>query len=642
MSALRQIEAKAAAPAPAPAPVVQSAGAPSLTASPQTTSTPNWVRSVNSRRHTSFPSTPNPGPNPPVPVVQGTLGCVTLAGAPTVPRLPCRAPFRTGGIAVDTREILPYAFGRQTGGWPAPSNQIMKRLNLLCLIVALLAANSAAQTATGKRVLVYTRQTVTPASSYIHDNTQSSVEAIRKMGAENGFAVDASEDPNVFTAANLKRYQRPDLLQHPQRGIPDRRPARGVPETTSKAAAASWVCMPPPPPSASGRSSSPRSAGSSCGTRPFRNSWSRFRMPRTPRPGACPPPSSGRTNATSTTSLNPDLHPLLVADPSKLDDPERGKYPNSLIDGMVPLAWTITTGGRRVFYTALGHKKETYSNPLLVRHILGGVLWAMGEAKSGSAVAGGFMERPISFTLNGQATRITVDDDRMLLWVLRSDLGLTGTKFGCGEGLCGACTVIVDNQAVRSCSTPVKDVAGKQVLTIEGLDRDGRLHPIQEAFAKHHAFQCGFCTPGMILSAYALLAREDAAFARGDREPHGRQSLPLRIAPARAGGHRRGRGRHERGRSMKPGSNRNPSRRGFLALGGTGLFVFFAAEPCARVSAAGESGRILPTGTPICASAPTAGSPASPAKWNSAREPRRLWRKCWPRSWTWPSIRWTW
>ena len=118
------------------------------------------------------------------------------------------------------------------------------------------------------------------------------------------------------------------------------------------------------------------------------------------------------------------------------------------------------------------------------------------------------MERPISFTLNGRATRITVDNERMLLWVLRSDLGLTGTKFGCGEGLCGACTVLVDNQAVRSCSTQVKDVAGKRVLTIEGLALGGHLHPIQEAFVKHNAFQCGFCTPGMILSAYALLAEK--------------------------------------------------------------------------------------------------------------------------------------
>lgn len=117
------------------------------------------------------------------------------------------------------------------------------------------------------------------------------------------------------------------------------------------------------------------------------------------------------------------------------------------------------------------------------------------------------MRRSISFTLNGKPVRISVDDDRMLLWVLRNDLGLTGTKFGCGEALCGACTVIVNREAVRSCSTPVRDVEGKQVLTIEGLEQNGRLHPIQEAFRKHNAFQCGYCTPGMILSAYALLAK---------------------------------------------------------------------------------------------------------------------------------------
>jgi len=117
------------------------------------------------------------------------------------------------------------------------------------------------------------------------------------------------------------------------------------------------------------------------------------------------------------------------------------------------------------------------------------------------------MQRTISFTLNGKPARVRVDDERMLLWVLRSDLGLTGTKFGCGEALCGACTVIVGKEAVRSCVTPVKDVAGKQVLTIEGLNRNGRLHPIQEAFLKHHAFQCGYCTSGMILNAYALLLK---------------------------------------------------------------------------------------------------------------------------------------
>ena len=116
------------------------------------------------------------------------------------------------------------------------------------------------------------------------------------------------------------------------------------------------------------------------------------------------------------------------------------------------------------------------------------------------------MRREISFTLNGKPAIITAEDSRMLLWVLRYELGLTSAKYGCGAALCGACTVIVNGQAVRSCVTPVKEIAGKQVLTIEGLSADGRLHPIQQAFLNHHAFQCGYCTPGMILSAYALLA----------------------------------------------------------------------------------------------------------------------------------------
>ncbi len=116
------------------------------------------------------------------------------------------------------------------------------------------------------------------------------------------------------------------------------------------------------------------------------------------------------------------------------------------------------------------------------------------------------MERTISFRLNGKPTRLNVDDQRMLLWVLRSDLGLTGTKFGCGEALCGACTVVVGGEAVRSCATLVKDVAGKDVITIEGLGERG-LHAVQQAFLGRHAFQCGFCTPGMIMSAYALLLK---------------------------------------------------------------------------------------------------------------------------------------
>ncbi len=120
------------------------------------------------------------------------------------------------------------------------------------------------------------------------------------------------------------------------------------------------------------------------------------------------------------------------------------------------------------------------------------------------------MIRPVEFTLNRKRVRLETDDERMLLWVLRSDLALTGTKYGCGEALCGACTVVVNGKAVRSCQTPLKEVSGKEVLTIEGLERNGKLHPLQKAFVDHDALQCGFCTPGMIMNAYALLIEQPA------------------------------------------------------------------------------------------------------------------------------------
>jgi aerobic-type carbon monoxide dehydrogenase small subunit (CoxS/CutS family) len=121
------------------------------------------------------------------------------------------------------------------------------------------------------------------------------------------------------------------------------------------------------------------------------------------------------------------------------------------------------------------------------------------------------MAQSTSFTLNGKTVRVTADPGRMLVWVLRHNLGLTGTKVGCGAGLCGACTVLVDGEPAFSCSTPLADVAGKSVLTIEGLAQDGVLHPVQRAFQEHNAFQCGYCTPGMILSAYALLKKKAGA-----------------------------------------------------------------------------------------------------------------------------------
>jgi aerobic-type carbon monoxide dehydrogenase small subunit (CoxS/CutS family) len=117
------------------------------------------------------------------------------------------------------------------------------------------------------------------------------------------------------------------------------------------------------------------------------------------------------------------------------------------------------------------------------------------------------MKETIDFRLNGKPTKLEVEGDRMLLWVLRTDLGLTGTKFGCGASLCGACTVIVSKEAVRSCQLAVKEVRGKDVTTIEGLAGNGTLHPLQKAFAEHDALQCGFCTPGMIMTAYGLMLK---------------------------------------------------------------------------------------------------------------------------------------
>jgi len=118
------------------------------------------------------------------------------------------------------------------------------------------------------------------------------------------------------------------------------------------------------------------------------------------------------------------------------------------------------------------------------------------------------MTSSISFTLNGKPATVTTDPSRKLLWVLRSDLMLTGTKYGCGEGYCGSCTIHVDGEAVRSCNLTVGEVQGKKVTTIEGLAAGKDLHPVQAAFAKHDALQCGFCTPGMIMQTAALLAAD--------------------------------------------------------------------------------------------------------------------------------------
>lgn len=115
------------------------------------------------------------------------------------------------------------------------------------------------------------------------------------------------------------------------------------------------------------------------------------------------------------------------------------------------------------------------------------------------------MKESIDFRLNDQPVQVRVARERTLLWVLRTELGLTGPKYGCGINQCGSCTVLVDQRPVRACHVKARSVAGKDVVTIEGLAKGDALHPLQQAFIAHDALQCGFCTPGMILTAYGFL-----------------------------------------------------------------------------------------------------------------------------------------
>ncbi len=118
------------------------------------------------------------------------------------------------------------------------------------------------------------------------------------------------------------------------------------------------------------------------------------------------------------------------------------------------------------------------------------------------------MEQTLTLSVNGQSQTITTDPERSLLHVLREELDLTGTKYSCGEGQCGACTVLVDGRPVRSCTTPIRAVENMAIVTIEALANGDRLHPVQAAFLEEGAFQCGYCTSGMIMEAVALLQQD--------------------------------------------------------------------------------------------------------------------------------------
>ena len=117
------------------------------------------------------------------------------------------------------------------------------------------------------------------------------------------------------------------------------------------------------------------------------------------------------------------------------------------------------------------------------------------------------MEEKVQFELNGKQVEVQSEKNEKLLWVLRTQLNLTGTKYGCGEGYCGSCTVLMNNEPVRSCGIAMEDVSGAKIVTIEGLADGDKLHPVQQAFVEHDALQCGFCTPGMIMNATGLLIK---------------------------------------------------------------------------------------------------------------------------------------
>lgn len=117
------------------------------------------------------------------------------------------------------------------------------------------------------------------------------------------------------------------------------------------------------------------------------------------------------------------------------------------------------------------------------------------------------MKEKIQFELNGKPVEVETGKEQFLLWVLRTHFNLTGTKYGCGMGYCGSCTVLMDDDPVRACSIMMEDVAGTRIVTIEAMEKDGELHPLQQAFVDHDALQCGFCTPGMIMNAAGFLKK---------------------------------------------------------------------------------------------------------------------------------------
>lgn len=245
------------------------------------------------------------------------------------------------------------------------------------MILVLLAA-AAVCAAAEKRVLVYTRNYTPDGKGYVHDNIATSVEAIRKMGRERGFAVDHSEDPAVFTVGNLTRYAAVVFSNSNNEAFSDDSQRKAL-ESYARAGGGVVGIH-----SATGSERNWPGFWSLMGGKFLRHPKMqkftlRVKDPSHPAMKGLPATFEWEDECYYNEHLNPEMKVLLVTDPAKLDDPKKGEYPGDRFGDSLPLAWAITSHGGRTFYTALGHKKEHYSDPLLYGQILNGILWAMGS-----------------------------------------------------------------------------------------------------------------------------------------------------------------------------------------------------------------------------------------------------------------------
>jgi type 1 glutamine amidotransferase len=252
----------------------------------------------------------------------------------------------------------------------------MKR-HLLAAFLGAVCLCQAADTAAGTRVLVYTRNFVSDGKGYVHENIPYSVEAIRKIGADHGFSVDASEDPAVFTLDNLRRYKAV-VFSNSNNEAFSAETQRQAFETYMNTGGG-FVGIH----SASGSERKWPYFWSVLGGKFVRHpKMQKFvvRVKDTNHPATKDLPTTfeWEDECYYLDNLNPQIRPLLVTDPAKLDDPKKAEYPGDRFGDSLPLAWHHTEGSSRRFYTALGHKKEHYTDPILVKHLTGGILWAIG------------------------------------------------------------------------------------------------------------------------------------------------------------------------------------------------------------------------------------------------------------------------